>query len=54
MCRGIMECRHDAKRDIAHIVEDVVVGNVAGADQANAALVESTLGELLHEDRAHA
>ena len=49
-----MERRDDPERDVAHVVQDVVVGDIPGADQFDAALVESPLGELLHENRAHA
>ena len=42
----------DAERDVAHVVELVVVGDVAGRDQLDARLVEAALAELLHERRA--
>ena len=42
----------DAERDVAHVVELVVVGDVAGGDQLDARLVEAALAELLHERRA--
>ena len=35
--------RHHAHGHVAHAVEDVVVGQVAGADQSDAGLVEPTL-----------
>ena len=44
----------DAERHVAHVVEDVVVGHVAGGDQLDAGLVEAALDELLHELRADA
>ena len=43
---------HHAERRIAHVGELVVVGDVAGGDQADARLVEAALGEFLHEGRA--
>ena len=43
-----------AERDVAHVVELVVVGHVAGADQLDAGLVHAALGELLHQRRAGA
>ena len=41
-----------AQRHVAHVVELVVVGHVAGGDQPDAGLVQPALGELLHEGRA--
>ena len=38
-----------AQRGIAHAVEQIVVHDVAGADDPDAALVEAALGKLLHE-----
>ena len=42
----------DAERDIADAVGRVVVGDVAGRDEADARLVEAALAELLSERRA--
>ena len=52
MRRRVVVRVDDAERDVAHVVELVVVGDVAGGDQADARLVEAALGELLHERRA--
>ena len=38
-----------AERGIPHVVEQVVVHDVAGTDDPDAALVEAALGKLLHE-----
>ena len=42
--------RHHAEHLIAHGVELVVVGEVAGADDLDPRLVQAALGELLGED----
>ena len=52
MRRRVVVRVDDADGDVAHVVELVVVGDVAGGDQAHARLVEAALGELLHERRA--
>ena len=43
---------HRAEHGVAHAVQQVVVGHVAGADQLDAGLVEAALGVLLHEGAA--
>ena len=39
----------DTERALAHVVELVVVGHVAGGDELDARLVEAALAELLQE-----
>ena len=41
-----------AERGIAHVVQQIVVHHVAGADHLDAGLVEPALGKLLHERAA--
>ena len=45
---------HHAERHVAHVVELVVVGHVAGGDELDAGLVHAALAELLHHRRARA
>ena len=49
MRRRIVVRVDDAERDVADVVELVVVGDVAGGDQPDARLVEAAFAELLHE-----
>src|SRR5262249_36470540 len=44
-------CRHDAEHAVSHAVEEVVVGDVARSEQADAGLVETALQELPDEGR---
>ncbi|MEA2927910.1 MAG: branched-chain amino acid transport system substrate-binding protein, partial [Hyphomicrobiales bacterium] len=44
--------RHGADHGVAHIRQQVVIGDVAGADQLDAGLVEPALDELLDEGDA--
>ena len=46
--------RDHAEHLIAHVVEIVVVGEIAGTDDLDARIAEPALGELLGEDRAPA
>src|SRR5262249_37912116 len=48
---GIKVCGLDAKRDVAHVVEEVVIGDVARPEQADAGFVEPALHELPHHGR---
>jgi hypothetical protein len=38
-----------AERGIAHIVQQIIVHDVAGTDDPDPGLVETALGKLLHE-----
>ena len=50
---GRIDVRGDhAEHGVAHAVEQVVVGDVARADDLDAGLVEPALGELLDEGAA--
>src|SRR5947199_9549229 len=49
---GIEMRRNGADHCITHAVEQVVGGDVAGADQLDAGFVEPALGELLDESTA--
>ena len=48
----VVERRDDADRRRAHALEQVVVGDVAGADEPDAGLLQAALVELLHHREA--